>query len=59
MAQCHWNSSGTESGGRSTECVYSDHLLVERCPSRRRLGGLGMQAGRDSRKLHQDEQKLP
>ena len=45
-----WNSSG-DSQEAGTQCVFTlNHLSVERCPGRRRLGGLGVQAGRDSRR---------
>ena len=50
MAQCHSEFLRGQSQEAGAQSVFTlNHLLVEHCPSRRRLGGLGMQAGRDSR----------
>lgn len=50
-AQCHSEFLRGQSQEAGVQCVFTlNHLLVERCPSRRRLGGQGVQAGRDPRK---------
>ena len=49
-AQCHSELLRGQSQEAGAQCVFTlNHFLVERCPSRRRLGGLGVQAGRGSR----------
>ena len=49
-AQCHSELLRGQSQEAGAHCVFTlNHFLVERCPSRRRLGGLGLQAGRGSR----------